>query len=159
MGYYAVPGSHSAVSSSYKTAALVQAATTAAALRRGKVFEVMVGASANPNATDTYIQWDISRITASGAGAYTSWTPTALDPADVAALCLAGITATAEATTITANSSIWNEAVNQRGSLRWVAAQESQYMIFPGTASAGLILRGLSSTYTGTTTGQLTYQE
>lgn len=158
MGYYAVPGNQGTVASTYKTAALVQAATTGT-LRRGKVFEVMVGASANPNATDTYIQWDISRITASGAGAYTSWTPTLLDPADAAAVTVAGINATAEATTITANSSIWNEAVNQRGSLRWVAAQESQYMIFPATGSNGLILRGLSTTYTGATTGQLTFQE
>lgn len=158
MAYYAVPGSHSAVASTYKTAALVQAATSGT-LRRGKIFEVMVGASSNPNATDTYIQWDISRITASGAGAYTSWTPTALDPADAASLTVAGITSTAEATTITANSSIWNEAVNQRGSLRWVAAQESQYMIWPATGSNGLILRGLSTTYTGATTGQVTYQE
>lgn len=158
MPYYAVPGSHSAVASTYKTAALIQGATSGT-LKRGKIFEIMVGASANPNATDTYIQWDVSRTTASGAGAYTAWVPTSLDPADSAAIVVAGITATAEATTITANSSIWNEAVNQRGSLRWVAAQESQYLVMPATASNGLLLRGLSSTYTGATTGQLTYQE
>ncbi len=158
MAYYAVPGSHSAVSTTYKTAALIQGATTGA-LRRGKIFEIMVGASANPNATDTYIQWDVSRATASGAGAYTAWTPTSLDPADSAAVVVAGITATAEATTITANSSIWNEAVNQRGSLRWVAAQESQYLVMPATASAALLLRGLSTTYTAATTGQLSFQE
>lgn len=158
MAYYAVPGSHSAVSSSYKTAALISGATTGT-VHRAKVFEIMVGAASNPNATDTYIQWDVSRITASGAGAYTSWTPTSLDPADGASLTNAGITATAEATTITANSSLWNVAVNQRGTLRWVAAQESQYLIMPATASNGLILRGLSTTYTGATTGQFTYQE
>lgn len=158
MANYAVPGSHSAVSSSYKTAALVNAATTGS-LRRGKIWEVMIGVAGNPNATDTYIQWDISRITASGAGAYTSWTPTSLDPADAASLTLAGITATAEATTFTANSSIWNEAINQRGSLRWVAPQESQSLIWPATNSAGFSLRGLSTTYTGATTGQLTFQE
>jgi len=146
------------VSSSYKTAALVSAATSGTA-RRGKVFEVMVGATANPNATDTYLQWDISRITASGAGAYTSWTPTSLDPADAATNTLAGINATAEATTITANSSLWNVGVNQRGTLRWVAAQESQYMIWPATASNGLILRGLSTTYTSAVSAQLTFQD
>lgn len=156
MPYYAVPGSHSAVTSSYKTAAQANAT---GANKRGKVFEIMVGASANPNATDTYIQWDVSRITATGAGAYTSWTPTSLDPADGAAVNVAGITATAEATAVTANSSIWNEAVNQRGSLRWVAAQESQYLIWAAVTGNGLILRGLSSTYTGTTTAQLTFQE
>lgn len=158
MPYYAVPGSHSAVAAAYKTAALIQGATSGT-LKRGKIFEIMVGAASNPNATDTFIQWDVSRFTASGAGAYTAWTPTSLDPADSAAIVVAGITATAEATTFTANSSIWNEAVNQRGSLRWVAAQESQYMVMPATASAGLALRGLSTTFATATTGQLTYQE
>lgn len=158
MANYAVPGSHSAVASTYKTAALVQGATTGA-LRRAKIWDIMVGQAANPNATDTYVQWDLSRFTASGAGAYTAWTPTALDPADSAAVVVAGITATAEATTFTANSSIWNIAVNQRGSLRWVAPQESQSLIMPATASNGLALRGLSTTYTAATTGQLTFQE
>jgi len=158
MAYYAVPGNQATTTSAYKTAALVQAATTGT-LRRGKVFEVMVGANGNPNATDTYVQWDISRITASGAGAYTAWTPTAIDPADAASLSITGINATAEATTFTANSSIFNVSVNQRGTLRWVAAQESQYLVFPATASNGLALRGLSNAYTGALGGQLTYQE
>jgi hypothetical protein len=158
MGYYAVPGNQATIAATYKTAALVQTVTSGTA-RRIKVYEIMVGASANPNATDTYIQWDVSRITASGAGAYTSWTPTLLDPADIAASTLAGINATAEATAITANSSLWNEGVNQRGSLRWVAAQESQYLIVPGALNNGLILRGLSTTYASSVTGQLTFQE
>lgn len=158
MPYFAVPGSHSVVAAAYKTAALVQGATTGA-LKRAKIFEIMIGEASNPNATDTYVQWDLSRFTASGAGAYTAWTPTSIDPADSAAIVVAGITATAEATTFTANSSVWNVAVNQRGSLRWVAAQESQSLVAPATASAGLALRGLSPTYTGATTGQLTYQE
>jgi len=158
MAYYAVPGSQSAISSSYKTAALVQGATTGA-VRRAKIFEIMVGQSGNPNATDTYVQWDVSRFTASGAGAYTAWTPTALDPADSAAVVQAGINSTTEQGTITANSSLWNVAVNQRGTLRWVASQESQYIVAPATASAGLLLRGLSTTYTGAATGQFTFQE
>lgn len=158
MPYFAVPGNQGTIATTYKTAALVQGATSGA-LKRAKIFEIMIGASANPNATDTYVQWDLSRFTATGAGAYTAWTPTALDPADSAAIVQTGINATAEATTFTANSSIWNVAVNQRGTLRWVASQESQYLVAPATASAGLSLRGLSTTYTGAATGQLTYQE
>lgn len=158
MPYYAVPGSQSTVAAAYKTAALVQGATTGT-LKRAKLFELLLGANGNPNATDTYIQWDVSRITASGAGAYTAWTPTALDPADSAAIVVAGINATAEATTVTANSSLFNIALNQRGSFRWVASQESQSLVMPATASAGLILRALSSTYTSGVTGQITYQE
>lgn len=158
MPYFAVPGNQSAISAAYKTAALVQGATSGT-VRRAKINEIMVGESGNPNATDTYVQWDVSRFTASGAGAYTAWTPTLLDPADAAAVTQAGINSTAEQTTFTANSSLWNVAVNQRGSLRWVAAQESQSIVMPATASAGLALRALSSTYTGAATGQLTFQE
>lgn len=157
MGNYAVPGLQT-ISTTYKTAALIQGATTGA-LRRAKVWDILIGQSANPNATDTYVQWDVSRLTASGAGAYTAWTPTTLDPADSACVTVAGVNNTAEATTITANSSLWNLAINQRGSFRWQAPQESQTIILAATASAGVILRGLSSTFTGTVTGQMTFQE
>lgn len=156
MPYYAIVGNQSTVSASYKTAAQGNAS---GATKRGKVFEILLGASANPNTTDTYLQWDVSRITATGAGAYTTWTPTSLDPADGAAVSLAGINATAEATAITANSSLFNEGVNQRASVRWVAAQESQMLVWPAATSNGLILRALSSTYTSSVTGQMTFQE
>jgi len=156
MPYYAVVGNQATISTTYKTGAQVNSIATS---KRGKVYEIMVGASANPNATDTFIQFDVSRITATGAGAYTTWTPTLLDPADGPAVSLAGINATAEATAITANSSLWNEGVNQRNSLRWVAPQESQYLVFPGTLSNGFVLRGLSTTYTGSVTTQMTFQE
>lgn len=154
MGYYAVPGNQATISSSYKTAAVVTA--TSGALRRGKIAEIMLGFSANPNATDTYGQFDLSRQTAVGTS--TAFTPNATDPADVAALATAGVNATVEGT-ITANSSVFNEAVNQRGSVRWVASQESQMLIYPATAANGFALRCLSTTYTGSVTGQLTFME
>lgn len=156
MPYYAVPGNQSTLTSSFKTASQVQAS---GATKRGKVFEIILGANSNPNATDTYLEWQISRITATGAGAYTSWTPTSLDPADGAAVTTAGINATAEATAVTANSQLFWEGVNQRSAVRWVASQESQYIIFPAVASNGLALRCQSSTFTTGVTGQLTIQE
>lgn len=158
MPYYAVPGNQAVIAAAYKTAALIQGAT-AGTLKRGRVIELMLGQSSNPNATDTPVQWDVSRIGSSGAGAYTAWTPTPLDPADSAAIVVAGINATAEATAITANSSLFNIGINQRAAFRWVAAQDSQALVMPATASAGLSLRALSSTYTGAATGQITYQE
>ena len=119
----------------------------------------MVGPTGAPNATDCSVQFDVSRITATGAGAYTTWVPTLLDPADGAAVTVAGINATAEATAITANSSVWNEGVNQRNSLRWVAPQESQYLIAPAVASNGFVLRALSATYTSSVSTQFSFQE
>lgn len=155
MPYYAVPGLRT-VSSGYTTGAQVNATGST---KRAKVYEIMVGPTGAPNATDCSIQYDVSRITATGAGAYTTWTPTLLDPADGASVLAAGINATAEATTITANSSLWNEGVNQRNSLRWVAPQESQYLIAPATAGNGFVLRTLSATYASTVSTQLTYME
>lgn len=156
MGYYAVPGNQTTVTSSFKTAAQVNATGTT---KRGKVYEIILGANSNPNATDTYLEWQLSRITATGAGAYTTWTPTLLDPADGAAVSVSGVNATAEATAITANSFLFWEGVNQRSAVRWVASQESQYFTFPATLSNGFVLRAQSSTFTTAITGQLSFQE
>lgn len=157
MPYYFVRGQQDVVSSSYKTAAQVQA--SAAATRRGKVTEINLGTLGNPNATDTFLDWDLSRITATGAGANTAWTPTSRDPADGAAQSGSGINATAEATTITSNSSLFREGMNQRNTLRWVAPQESQAIIWPATSGSGLILRVLSSTYITTASGTIDFME
>lgn len=156
MPYYAVPGNQGTITTTYKTGAQINATGTT---KRAKVYEIMVGPTGAPNATDCSLQFDVSRITATGAGAYTTWTPTLLDSADGASVISAGINATAEATTITANSSLWNEGVNQRNSLRWVAPQESQYLVSPATAGNGFVLRCLSATYTSSVSTQLTYQE
>ena len=144
MPYYAVPGSQQTVSSAYKTATRVNATGTN---KRGKISEFYCGAVANPNATDCAVQVDISRITATGAGADTSFTPNSNDPADGASVNSAGVNATAEATTITANSSLWNDGLNQRNSIRVVLPQESQYLVWPATAGSGLILRVTSATF------------
>ena len=156
MPYYAVIGSQSTVSSSYKTAAQANATGTN---KRGKVFEIILGANANPNATDTYLEWQLSRITATGAGAYTTFTPNSLDPADGASVNAAGVNATAEATTQTSNSGLFYEGINQRSAVRWVASQESQYLVWPATSGNGVVLRVQSGTYTSSVTGTLSFME
>lgn len=156
MAYYHVPGTVTPVSSAYKTNAQVNATGTN---KRGKVCEINLGAAANPNATDTYFEWDVSRITATGAGTYTSFTPNPIDPADGAAVNVSGINATLEATTITANSTLKHWGMNQRNSLRWVAQQESQMLVWPATAGSGLILRVQSSTYTACSIGTVDFME
>jgi hypothetical protein len=156
MAQYFVLGKQTGVTSAYKTAAQMNATGTN---KRGKVVDIMIGAASNPNATDTYVQWDVSRITATGAGAYTAFTPNPTDPADGAAVNVSGVNATAEATTITANSSIWNETVNQRGAFRWQAVQESQALIWAATAGTGLILRAQSVTFTAEADGSVYFIE
>jgi hypothetical protein len=154
MAKYMIPGNQAAVSASYKTAVIATAA--ASTPRRGKIVEIILGSATNPNATDTYIQFDLSRQTA--AGTTTAFTPNPTDPADAACSALGGVNATAEGT-ITASSVVFNEGMNQRGSLRWQEQDESKMFIWPATASNGFALRAQSSTYTGAVTGQLGFLE
>jgi hypothetical protein len=151
MAKYAITGSQATVSGSYKT--VLDVFATTGALRRGKVYDVLIGTNGTP--ADNYLQWDISRMTADGTG--TAVTPVALDPADVAALATAKNNYSAEPT-ITAGSSLFNVGVNQRASYRWVAAPGSE-LLFPATANNGLALRALSGGYTGSATGDLMYEE
>lgn len=156
MAKYWVPGNQGTVSSSYKTAAVVYATTGTGILRRGKIAEIIIGQSGNPNATDTYVQWDMSRQTA--AGTATAFTPNATDPADVACGATAGINATVEGT-VTANSSVFNVGINQRGSMRWQEIDESKMPTYPATVANGFALRAQSSTYASSVTGELGFLE
>ena len=151
MAKYAITGTQATVSGSYKS--VLSVAATTGSLRRGKVFDLLIGTNGTP--ADNYLQWDISRMTAVGTA--TSVTPQALDPADTAALGTAANNYTAEPT-ITANSSLLNVGVNQRASYRWVAAPGSE-LVFPATANNGLALRTLSGGYTGPATGDYMYEE
>jgi len=152
MAKYAITGAQATVSGSYKSVLSV-VASSATQARRGKVFDVLIGTNGTP--ADNYLQWDISRVTA--AGTSTSVTPQALDPADAAALGLAGNNHTVEPT-VTAGSSLLNVGVNQRASYRWVAAPGSE-LVFPALNANGLALRTLSGGYTGSATGDFMYEE
>jgi len=83
MAKYAITGTQSTVSGSYKT--VLDVFATSGSLRRGKVYDLLIGTNGTP--ADNYLQWDISRLTADGTG--TAVTPNPLDPADVAALATA----------------------------------------------------------------------
>lgn len=147
MPAYAIPCSQSALSTSFKTAGTVTAAAAAASgiqIRRARIYEFDFGIQGPPNATDTSIQMDISRQTA--AATATAVTPNALDPADPAFMGLATSNATVEGT-VTANSSVFQTWINQRGAFRWATQPLSgQDLIFPATASNGFALRALTVT-------------
>ena len=55
--------------------------------------------------------------------------------------------------------SLYNTGINQRATTRWIAAQESQFLISPATAQNGLELRVQSSTFTSTCDGQVSFVE
>ena len=156
MPNYVVPGQQVTVSSAYKTATRVNALGTT---KRARWNELLLGTTANPNSTDTFLQWDVSRITATGAGADTAATPAPKDGADGPAVQNAGINATAEATTVTASSTLFYHGMNQRNSLRWIAGDATQQLVSPATSGSGLILRVLSSTYTASCSAQVEFVE
>lgn len=147
----ALGGSQQAISSTYKT--LLSIFATSGSLRRGKVYDVLVGTNGTP--ADNYMEWDISAMTVDGTG--TAVTPNPLDPADVACLATSKANYTAEPT-VTANSSRFYVGVNQRASYRWVAAPGSE-LLYPATANNGLVLRSRSGGYTGTATGHMDFEE
>lgn len=147
-------GTQQAVATAYKTLVSLTAAT--ASLRRAWIYEVDVGASAVPNATDCEIVWQWSRQTA--AGTSTAGTPVPLDSADTAAGTVGSLNFTAEGT-VTASSELLTLALNQRNSQRWIARDEKSALIIPATNLAGIACRAKSSTYTGTAVSSQMFAE
>lgn len=137
------------LSSSFKSILIAVAATGAATLRRGWIYEFEVGADNVPNSTDCAISWDVSVQTA--AGTATSITP---QPVDVGGGdAAAQLTYTANATvegTITSNSSLFYLGLNQRASQRWIARDEKSALIIPAVNAKGLALRAKSTNYAST---------
>jgi hypothetical protein len=156
MATYAVGGSQSTIASSYKG---VVATWCSATLKRHKWYEFVLGATANPNATDTYVQFDISRLAQTTSLAGTAFTPNPTDPADGTALTVAAVNETTEPASALISSTLFNTGINQRATTRWIAAQESQYLIAPATTINGLYMRAQSSTYTASIDGQVSFLE
>jgi hypothetical protein len=144
-------GTPQAMTTTYKTLVTLTAAT--ATLTSGKIIDVMFGTSGTP--ADNYLEYDISRQTA--AGTITAATPTALDPTTRACGTVAGANATAEGT-VTAASSVFNIAVNQRASYRWVAVPGSE-LIIPNVNLSGFAVRAKSAAYTGTAVAAVYHTE
>lgn len=140
-------GSQQNLSSSYKTLVALTAATGAATLKRGWIYEIEVGLDGAPNSTDCAVTWQWSRQTA--AGTSTSATPNPLDSADTAAGLVGSVNFTAEGT-ITAASELLTLALNQRNSQRWIARDEKSSLIIPATNLAGIAGRAKSPTYAST---------
>lgn len=156
MALYAVNnqlgGSEQSLTTTYKTLAAVYA--TSGSLRRGKINMIMLGTDGT--AANNSMVWDVSRMTATGTG--TVVTPNSLDPADVACLATSQVNYTGEPS-VTANSSLWNDAVNQQLSYVWQAVPDRGELIYPATTNNGLVLRAKSAAYTGTATGHLQFME
>lgn len=140
-------GSQQNLSSSFKTLVALTAATGAATLKRGWIYELEMGLDGAPNATDCAATWQWSRQTA--AGTSTAATPNPLDPADTAAGLVASVNFSAEGT-VTAASELLTIVLNQRNSQRWIARDDRSALVIPATNLAGIAGRVKSPTYAST---------
>lgn len=118
---------------------IVGAATT-----RLRLYDFMVGSDAVP--ADAAAKFSFRRISARGTSS-TAVTPNPLDMADPASLAVYD-TAWSGNPTITANSDLLQIAMNQRATIRWVAAPDSE-LVVPATSGAGLALMSAVATATG----------
>lgn len=134
-----------------------KAAASGITLSRAFLYEFEVGASGVPNATDCPIIWDCTTATTTGTSTACFSNP--LDPADTAASHDSFINHTAEGTTAV-TSQRWQLSANQRASYRWVVNPGGPgELVVPATASTGLCIRGLSSTYNSTATAAVYFRE
>mgnify|MGYP003393850304 CR=1 FL=1 len=104
----------------------------AARPRRGKWYDIILGAEATP--ADNAFRYVLQRCTA--AGTATAVTPQPLDPADAATEADAGENHTIEPT-YTAAALLLVVALNQRATFRWVASPGGE-LVYPATASNGI---------------------
>lgn len=160
-----------AVAATYKSLVIIANSTATTAntgagmLRRGKLYDLLVGTNGTP--ADNFMEWDVTRATIGTTPAavtvqISSLSSTfGLDTADPGYVAATAINSSAEGG-VTATNEIWYVGVNQRASYRWVAAPGSE-LVYPAvssaTASNGVSLRTRSGGYTGTATATLLFNE
>jgi hypothetical protein len=132
--------------------ALIGLTAPSATPRRGKIYDVLIGTNGTP--ADNFVEWDISRVTASSTTTILAAPP--LDPADAAATTVATVNSSTFGTI--AGQDVFYVGVNQRASYRWVASPGGE-LVWPATSSAGFQLRARSGGYTGTATGTIHFEE
>lgn len=150
-------GTQQNVASAYTQATIAITNSTAngatTAYNRGKVYDILVGTNNTPG--DTFVEWDLSRCTASSTSTFVTTTSLGLDTADAGANALVVVNSSQHSTISVPN--VWYIGMNQRASYRWVAAPGSE-IVWPTTASNGVVLRPRGS-YTSTVTANVMWQQ
>lgn len=157
MSNYEAPVLQGTVSTAYKTAAALWSAGTG----RIMLYELEFGQTGGLSSTDCQCQWDLSIFSSTNILTATAVVPNKLDPADGAATSVFANNATAELTYTTAGNglALKNWGINQRGSYRWRALDDGDNIIIPNTSLTGVGLRTLSSNFTGSAVGNLSFVE
>lgn len=157
MANYTSPLLQAPVSAAFKSAGLLIAAAT----RRIMLYEIELGQTGSLSTTDCQVQWDLSRFGTTVGLAATSVAPDLMDTADTAAASTFANNATVELTYTTAGNGLalksWG--INQRGSYRWRALDDGDNLLVPATALMGIGIRCLSSNFTSTAIGNISFIE
>jgi len=123
---------------------------------------VEIGQTGSLSTTDCQVQWDLSRFGTTVGLAATAVVSSPLDTADpTAATSTWASNATVELTYTTAGNglSLKNWGINQRGSYRWRALDDNDNIIAPATALQGIGIRALSSSFTSSVVGSISFVE
>ena len=161
MANYGAPILQGTISTTYKSAGVLYANTAANTARRIQLYEIEMGQTGPLASTDCQVQWDVSRFSATNSLAGSAVVPNLLDPADVSPLSLFFNAISAELiyTGVNFGLSIKNWAFNQRGSYRWRALDDGDNIVVAATGGTGVGLRALSSNFTSSAVGNLSFIE
>ena len=157
MANYEAPLLQGTVSTAYKTAGALWSVGS----RRIMAYEIEFGQTGALASTDCQCQWDVSRFSSTNILTATAVVPNLLDPADGTALSIFANAATTELTYTTAGAglALKNWGINQRGSYRWRALDDGDNIVIPATNLAGIGARTLSSNFTGSAIGNISFVE
>jgi hypothetical protein len=146
------------VTGTFKTAGAIFVSST---LRRVMLYEAEFGQTGTLAPTDCQDQWDLSRFGTTAAMTGSTVATNLLDLADTASAALYMYNQTAEPTYTTAGNglSLKSWAINQRGSYRWRALDDGDNILIPATAAMGMGLRTLSSNFTASAVGSMSFVE
>lgn len=147
-------GTQQVQTSTYIT--LIELLANTTGLKRHHIYSYLIGPAGAPASSDTNLEFDIPRLTASGTG--TAFTPTALDSAEAASSATCEVNHTAEPT-VTASSQLKYGSGNQRSVFQWVTNDFSQMLHSPATTANGFGIRTRSLGYTGKVAAQLEFME
>lgn len=129
--------------------------------RRVMLYEAEFGQTGALASTDCQCQWDVSRFGSTAILTASAVVPNLLDVADSSPLAQFANNATTEPTYTTAGFglSLKSWAINQRGSYRWRALDDGDNIIVPATNLTGVGIRVLSSNFTGSAIGNISFIE
>jgi len=122
---------------------------------RPRLADILIGCGATP--ADLATIFHVQRFTAVGTEG-SGYTPTPLDPDDPASACDCGVGTFTVEPTYTATGILLKLSMNQRATVRWVAAPGFE-LVAPATAGNGIGIKSSSSGGTASHEATILFEE